>query len=137
MRTTAGVGGKPRIVGQVGTIDDLLGHPLPLAVVSGAEHDGLTIAGGKRPVRRHRGRAHPQRLLVDARVLRVGQCVAHDIGHHVEQAELNRRRRDTLGTATACEQQRQDRDRRVKPSGEVGHRRPRLGGHPGVAGDGA
>ncbi len=55
MRAATGVGREPRIVGEVGPVDDLPGDPLPFAVVGGAEHDGLTVAGGERAVRRHGG----------------------------------------------------------------------------------
>ena len=87
VRAPAGVGGEPRVVGEVGAVDDLPGHPLPFAVVGGAEHDGLPVAGRKGAVGRDRGRAHAERLLVDAGVLGVGQLIAHHVGQHVEQAQ--------------------------------------------------
>src|SRR6478672_4878606 len=46
-----GVGGETRIVGEVRAFDDLAGHPLPFAVVGGAQHHGLPVAGGERAVR--------------------------------------------------------------------------------------
>ena len=52
---TVGVGGEPRVVSQVRSIDDLPGHPLPFAVVGGAEYDGLPVAGREGAVRRDGG----------------------------------------------------------------------------------
>ncbi len=49
-----GVGGVPRVVGQVGPLDDLAREPLPLAIVGGAEHHRLLVGGREGAVRRDR-----------------------------------------------------------------------------------
>ena len=135
MRATAGIGGEPRVVGEVGPVDDLGGDPLPLPVVGGAENHGLPVAGRECPVRRDRGRADAEWLLVDAGVLGVGQLIAHHVGQHIEKAQPDRR--GGSFAAVAREEQREDGQRGVEASGEVGHRGARFGGHVGVSGDGA
>src|SRR4051794_26668446 len=54
VRASAGIGGETRVLGEVGTVDDLPGDPLPLPVVGGAEHHGLPVPGRECPVGRHR-----------------------------------------------------------------------------------
>ena len=46
-------------------------------------------AGSESAVRRDGRRADAERLLVDAGMLGVGERVAHDVGHHVEQAQFD------------------------------------------------
>ena len=112
VRAPAGIGGETRVVGEVGPVDDLRGDPLPLPVVGGAEHHGLPVAGRERPVRRDRGRADPERLLVDAGVLGVGQLIAHHVGHALEQAQSDR----------GCGPRRDGRARTAAPGSTVRRR---------------
>ena len=91
MLATGGIGAEPGIVGQIWPFDDLASQPLPFTVVGGAEHHGLTVTGGVGRIWRDGGRAHSERLLIDTGVLREIHLVAHDVGHHVEQAEFDLR----------------------------------------------
>ena len=127
----AGVGGEPLVVGEVGAAEDLPGDPLPFTVVRRAEDDGLTVGGGVRAVRRHRGRAHARAAA--GRCPSAG-CRSADSPSTPSSCRTGsprpRARAPAVRGPRAYSSARID-SAAYSPVHDVGHRRPGLGGHAG------